>query len=195
MSRYLLVAAVLLVAVVAIWHPAPHPAALSVSSPPPELPRTARHGAPAVAALVYVVGAVRRPGLYRLRAASRVDDAVRAAGGLTGDADPAAVNLAARVADGDEVRVPRIGESPAPTRARRGTHRTPRASKKVTEVVNLNIADAPTLERVPGIGRMLAERIVALREREGPYGSLDELLDVSGMTPSRLDRASSYLRI
>ncbi len=204
MKRILLVAAVLLVAVVAIRHPAPQ-AVISAQAAPSQAPmRHSAHrssAATGTSALVYVAGAVRRAGLYRVRAGARVNDAVAAAGGLAPNADPVGVNLAARIADGDEIAVPRLGERiVGSARGRGGTlrrasARSTRRSTKSVAVVDLNRADADQLARVPGIGRVIAERIVALRAREGPYGTLDELLDVAGMTPSRLDRAGSYLRI
>lgn len=106
-------------------------------------------------------------------------------------ADPVAVNLAARVADGDEIVVPRIGE--ATPRPRGRTPRSRRVPTPAPASVGLNDADAAALARVPGLGPALAARIVAFRETNGPFANLDELLDVNGMTPARLDRASAYL--
>lgn len=143
--------------------------------------------------VVYVAGAVVHPGLYHLHAGARADDAVRSAGGFRSDADTGAVNLAAHVADGDEVFVTVLGApTPHPTRSRR-----PRAvSKKGTNiVVDLNTATAEQLATVPGIGATLAARIVEVRERDGAYASFDELLDVAGITASRLQRAEPYMRI
>lgn len=143
--------------------------------------------------VVYVAGAVVHPGLYHLHSGARADDAVRSAGGFRSDADTGAVNLAAHVADGDEVFVTVLGApTPHPTRSRR-----PRAvSKKGTNiVVDLNTATAEQLATVPGIGATLAARIVEVRERDGAYASFDELLDVAGITASRLQRAEPYMRI
>lgn len=144
--------------------------------------------------VVYVAGAVARPGIYRLTPGSRVGDAVALAGGLVAGADPLAVNLAARVSDGDEVAVTKIGET---VRARSNAPRgRPRRVKTLpTQAVNLNESDAQTLATVPGIGAALAERIVAVRDADGAFTTFDELLDVAGMTTSRLDRAQPYLSI
>lgn len=152
-----------------------------------------RHAA-AVPVVVYVAGAVRRPGLYRLRAGARADDALRAAGGFRPDADTAAVNLAAHVDDGDEVRVAALGE---PTPRVRSTARSRRAGKTASPppVVDLNGAGTAQLSRIPGIGAAIAQRIVDVRDRDGPYETLDQLLDVAGMTAARLNRASPYLRL
>lgn len=142
--------------------------------------------------MVFVAGEVARPGLYRLRAGNRAGDAIRLAGGPSAAADPWAVNLAARVHDGDEIYVPRTGEQAAPAARKRG--RRPRATPAPARDVDVNTADEQTLGRVPGIGRAIAARIVELRERDGPYASLDELLDAAGMTSGRLERARPFLR-
>lgn len=126
-----------------------------------------------------------------MRAGARAGDAIRLAGGPSAAADPWAVNLAARVQDGDEIYVPRAGERAVPA-AKRG--RRSRATPAAAHDVDVNSADAETLGRVPGVGRAIAARIVELRERDGPYGSLDELLDVAGMTSGRLERARPFLQ-
>ena len=200
MLRYIAILAAVAVAALAIWRPAPHPPEAAAPAAQP-YSRPIRHKAAkaaAGAALVYVVGAVARPGLYRVSSGSRAEDAVRAAGGVRPDADPAGVNLAAHVSDGDEIDVPRIGESPIRKVSRgRRTRSTPRAHHKAAppEPVDLNSGDAAALATVPGIGASLAARIVALREREGPYDSFDELLDVAGMSPARLAHAQAYLTL
>jgi len=200
MARYLLVAGAVVLAALALWRPAPRPLqaasqTVAGAASPSVAHRSRRHGrggagSAAGAAVVYVVGAVRRPGLYTMQAGDRVADAVERAGGLTAAADPAGVNLAARVADGDEIDVPLPGALPARSRSR-----VPRARRSPAppSAVDVNAASAAELARVPGIGRALAGRIVELRERDGAYGSLDELLDVDGMTAARLERARPFL--
>lgn len=182
------------IAVLAIWHPAPRPP--QIATPVPAAPRAARPHAPARPSVlvVYVAGEVTHPGLYRLHPGDRVADAVRLAGGLRSTADPIAVNLAARLNDGDEVAVPAPG---APVRAGRRSTRAAVRQRKTREApaapVSVNDADAAALALVPGIGPILAQRIVEIRERDGRFASLDELLDVAGMTPARLARANQYL--
>jgi len=200
MLRYVALLAAVVVAALAIWHPAPHPPMLAAAAAEPHTRPT--HGrakkASAAAALVYVVGAVVRPGLYRVPASGRADDAVRAAGGMLPGADAAGVNLAARVGDGDEIDVPRIGEAPrragSARRSSPGSRKT-RGKAPPAQPVDLNGADAAALSAVPGIGATMAARIVALRDREGPYDSYDELLDVAGMSPARLAHAQPYLML
>jgi competence protein ComEA len=144
---------------------------------------------------VYVVGAVRHPGLYNVSGNARVNDAIASAGGMLPAADPAAVNLAERVHDGAEIRVPRTGEA-APAPARRTRPRARKTKAIVSDAtVDLNEADAQTLGSLPGIGGTLAARIVEYREVNGPFASLDELADVAGMTQRRIDTVTPYLRV
>lgn len=202
--RYALVAVVLAVVLFALWHPARRPAIDAAAAPTaePAFVANARNGRHRQGArfatgdqelVVYVAGAVRRPGLYRLRQGERDGDAVALAGGPTAAAEPAGVNLAQRAADGDEVYVPVIGETHQPRWSQRRSRRHA-ASPPPESSINVNEAGADELAAVPGVGRAIAARIVELRGREGNFTSLDELLDVAGMTQTRLDRARPYLR-
>jgi competence protein ComEA len=115
---------------------------------------------------------------------------------LGASADATGVNLAQRAADGEEIYVPAAGEAPR-TRshgARTARSRRHRATPPPEGSIDVNSAGAADLAAVPGIGRAVASRIVELRAREGNFASLDELLDVAGMTQSRLERARPYLR-
>lgn len=127
--------------------------------------------APAPAEIyVHVLGAVERPGLYVLRADSRVVDALAAAGGSTDAADLAGVNLARRVEDGEQILVPVVGAVADPS-----------APPSGDGTVDLNTADQAALEELPGIGPALAERIVAWREDNGRFRTVDDLLAVPGI--------------
>jgi len=198
-QRYAIAAAVLGLVAVALWRPARAPVVQTVAtaapdqSPPAEGRR--RHRLAGVGdggeLVVYVAGAVKRPGLYRLHEGDRDAQAVALAGGFTTAADAGGVNLAQRASDGDEVYVPALGESTGP-RSERRSRRRPAARPELSSV-DINRSGAAALAAVPGIGRAIAERIVELRAREGNFASLDELLDVAGMTQSRLERARPYL--
>ena len=131
--------------------------------------------------VVHVVGAVRHPGVYRLPAGSRTRDAVRRAGGANRRADLASVNLATRLADGEQVRVPQRGPAAASTAS------TAQAAGAPASIVHLNSADAEQLDALDGIGPALAQRIVAYRDAHGGFGSIDELDEVSGIGPVRLE--------
>lgn len=200
--RIVLVAGALGLAALVLWHPAPPPAGgLTVTSPAtpfaPAAPAHAERRAVARPAdtEVYVAGAVRRPGLYRVSPGQRAADAVALAGGLTAGADPAAINLAARLADGDEVYAPQAGEVPRRRAASSSAHRAARhTASPPPGPVDVNTASAVQLAAVPGIGRAVAARIVEMRERAGAFSTLDELLDVAGMTQSKFDRARPYLQ-
>ena len=199
-QRFFIIAAGALIAAFAIWHPAPRAAGIAsvAAAAPRKRAATARPSVAPATLTVYVAGRVARPGLYRLRPGKRADDAVRAAGGLLPDADPLAVNLAAPLADGDEIAVVRVGQTAHRAAARTRTRRTrsaSRAAAAATSIVDVNAAGGDALGAVPGIGPAVAARIVAVRATDGPFASLDELLDVAGMTPAKLDRAAPYLTV
>ncbi|MGX5770741.1 ComEA family DNA-binding protein [Microbacterium trichothecenolyticum] len=124
---------------------------------------------------VHVSGAVRTPGLYVLPAGSRVVDAVAAAGGFADDADRDAVNLARTLDDGEQLPVPREGELPPAAAGANG------AATSAGTLVDLNSADATLLETLPRIGPALAERIIAWREENGGFTSIEDLLAVPGI--------------
>jgi competence protein ComEA len=159
------------------------------SAPAPELAPVVSVGAGAPASLgepvrgpvvVDVVGAVRRPGVYRLPAGSRARDAVRRAGGARKRADLESVNLATPLADGEQVRVPLLPPAAAATAAGSGATAPP-------AIVHLNSANAGDLDALDGIGPSLAARIVAYRVAHGGFRSVDELDEVSGIGPKRLE--------
>jgi competence protein ComEA len=186
------------IVVLALWHPAPQPVFATAASSPgmraPEPRRRVAHRQGADArAVVYVAGAVAKPGLYRLAPGARAADAVTAAGGMRPSADAAGVNLAEPVRDGDEVLVPAIGDAPRMRSRSRSRSRRSRSPGVPALALDVNSAAADQLAAVPGIGSALAARIVAMRAADGAFSTLDELLDVSGMTQSRLERARPYL--
>lgn len=135
--------------------------------------------------VVYVSGAVLKPGIFALPAGSRVGDAVEAAGGGTADADMERINLAARLSDEAHVSVPRKGEAQASQEAVGIRFATPSAQAaragESPRIVDVNTANAVELEELPGIGPALAARIIAYREANGPYKSVEDLLGVPGI--------------
>jgi competence protein ComEA len=141
--------------------------------------------APAPSLVVHVVGAVRRPGLYRLKDGSRIDDAVRRAGGATRRADLSLVNLAAPVSDGSQVVVPRRAPpvSSDSAAASSGGEPDPAAGP-----VHLNTANVDQLDELPGVGPVTAQKIVDYREQHGAFSSVDDLDAIPGIGPSRLEQ-------
>jgi competence protein ComEA len=135
----------------------------------------------APALVVHVVGAVRRPGLYRLREGSRVADAVAKAGGATPRADLSLVNLAAPAADGTQVVVPRRTAlaAPAPPGSAPGAPAGP---------VQLNSATVEQLDALPGVGPVTAQKIVDYRQQNGAFRSVDDLDAIPGIGPARLEQ-------
>jgi competence protein ComEA len=139
-------------------------------------------GLPSSRVVVDVVGAVRRPGLYRLAHGSRIADALTRAGGATAKADLAQVNLAAPLADGEQVVVPRRGAGIAAPGAGSAPAGGPAAP------VQLSTATLEQLDSLPGVGPVTAQKILDYRQEHGAFQSVDELDAVSGIGPKRLEQ-------
>jgi competence protein ComEA len=137
--------------------------------------------AASTAALVHVAGAVKHPGVYRLHDGDRVKDAVARAGGPRAGADVNAINLAAKVADGQQVVVPRRGAATAGAAdASAGTGAAAQAP------VGLNSATAEQLDTLDGVGPATAQKILDWRREHGGFSSIDDLGEVPGIGPKRL---------
>ncbi len=139
---------------------------------------------------VYVTGAVREAAVYELGPNSIIDDAVRAAGGFSLDADPVGVNLAQPVFDGMQIYVPSMAEAvpPPPVVAGGETGGAPSrlSADLFAGLVNVNRASAAELEALPGIGPSLAANIIQYRETNGPFETIEALLDVTGIGDAKL---------
>jgi competence protein ComEA len=135
---------------------------------------------PEIVVLVDVAGWVREPGVYEFTEGARVIDAIDAAGGARPGALLQALNLAAPLADGTQVLVPREGQE--------GVAPPPVSGGAVAGgLVNVNTATATELEELPGIGEVIAQAIVDYRTENGPFASVDQLLDVSGIGDATLE--------
>ncbi len=186
--RWLLTFAIVgisLVALILWWRAssAPDPAVL-LPDPTPAPPHAATAAPLEPATIgVDVVGAVQQPGLYYLREGSRVDDAIKAAGGFAPDANRDAINVATRLKDEQQLRVPRVGEASGPRVAEisEPPESSAAAAPDAAGRLNLNTADAQALEKLPGIGPARAQLIVEYRAAHGPFRSVDQLQDVQGI--------------
>jgi len=143
--------------------------------------------------VVDVEGEVRRPGLTHVSAGSRVDAAVRQAGGLTRRADPAGVNLAAPVQDGQQVVVPRRGAAPVAA-APGGDPSGGPPGAAPSAPISLSTATVEQLDTLDGIGPTLAQRIVEYREAHGGFRSIDELKQVDGIGEKRFESLKAGLQ-
>ena len=165
------------------------PAATSTDVPPLTTPAagdTSEDGSSGTAPTVVVVdvaGAVRRPGVYRLPQGSRITDAVERAGGMSRNAATSSVDLAAPLADGEQVLVPptvsaEAGVAAAPAGSAAGP--------RISAPVDLNTATAEQLDALPGVGPVTAQKIVDYRQQHGPYTSVDDLDAISGIGPAKI---------
>jgi len=134
--------------------------------------------------VVAIDGAVGTPGVYSLPGDARVQNAIAAAGGTTSQADLAAVNPAAHVHDGDRVIIPFMS-TPVPTRD--PTSPVEQTTPAAAGPVNINTATADELDALPGIGEVIAQRIVAYRESHGAFTTVDDLAEVNGISDRMVD--------
>jgi competence protein ComEA len=181
-QRRLLFGVVLLGALLVLGVPRlMHRGAGHVAVPLLRPPRTARAAAPSSKLVVDVAGAVRRPGLHELAPGTRIADAVAAAGGATAKADITAVNLAAPIADGEQIVVPARGSGAAG--ASSGA-----APPSPTAPLDLNSASLEQLDALPGIGPTTAQKILDYRQAHGSFHSLADLDAVPGIGQGRLEQ-------
>ena len=141
--------------------------------------------------VVDVTGWVRKPGVFEFQPGERVIDAVERAGGARDGADLTLLNLAAPLADGQQILVPKKGEQPS------GTGTVPPGSTGGTTgaLVNINMADEATLETLNGVGPVLAASIIAYRTEHGPFTAVDQLDEVSGIGPATLEDLRSQVTV
>lgn len=149
--------------------------------------------------LIHVLGAVKHPGVVTVPAGARVIDALTAAGGLTADADPAELNLAAELTDGAQIIIGtldqprgevRIGAGPASIGGATGG-----SAAGATGLINLNTATAAELESLPGVGPVTVAAILAWRDQNGRFTALNQLQEVSGIGPKTFAQIEPYVTI
>jgi competence protein ComEA len=156
-------------------------------------PASATTSERATGLVVHVLGAVRHPGLVKLPENSRVQDAIDAAGGLTGRADPGELNLAQPLADGQQVVIGTAGD---PTgEVRDGRESGAGSSPSATATLDLNRANQAQLEQLPGIGPVTAGAILAWRQQHGRFSRIEELQEVDGIGPKTYAQIAPHVRV
>jgi competence protein ComEA len=176
--------AIVAVSLLGAWHLSRGGGEREGGPPPPIQVESGDEGRRAV--VVHVAGAVRTPGVYRMRPSARVDDAVARAGGPTPRADLSQVNLAAKVEDGRQVLVPRRVRAGAPGAVAETPPGVP---------LNLNTATLEQLDELDGIGPATAQSILDYREENGGFGTVEELGEVPGIGEVRLASLREQVRV
>lgn len=182
--------------------PAELPTAATISATEPVLPVLAPGPPPPAELVVSVVGLVHRGGLVRLPPGARVADALEAAGGAMSGADLTGLNLAQRLADGDQVRVGAADTATPPPGSATVSGGSagsgdPEAGGTAPDAgpVNLNTATVAALDALPGVGPVTAKAIIAWREANGRFTAVEQLAEVDGIGPARLDRLREMVTI
>jgi competence protein ComEA len=151
--------------------------------------------------IVHVAGAVLNPGLVTIPRQSRVMNAIEAAGGFSADADQEAINLAARINDGDRIVVPAISTRATQLAASATASSLDPKSKKIAATptpafpININTAVLQELENLPNIGPIKAEAIVAYRQQHGLYKKIEDIQNVIGIGPSTFDNIKEFITV
>lgn len=150
------------------------------------------------AIVVDVAGAVTTPGVFELEEDARVGDAIAAAGGALVDADLSRVNRAAKVSDGQQIYIPRVGEEPSESAPADGSSLGGGASSTGGGdaggvLVNINTADEAELDELPGVGPATAQSIIEDREANGPFSTIEELMRVSGIGEKKFEKLKSAI--
>lgn len=194
LSRAELIALVAVVGVTVagagFWYVRSLPAPVQVRSGPSEVlvPAPTASVSPTTVILVDVAGWIRRPGVYEFAEGARVIDAIEAAGGARPGAVLSSLNLAAPLVDGTQVLVPKESQSAPTTETGTGT-------SGATGLINVNSATNAELETLPGIGEVIAQAIVDHRTENGPFTSVEQLVDVSGIGDATLENIRELVTV
>jgi competence protein ComEA len=152
---------------------------------------------------VQISGAVQHPGVYELPPGSRVQDAIDLAGGLIIDANKSTLNLAAHLEDGVRIDVPYQNQGSVQASTEQTTSKdeivpsqtTSPPSESLTDLININTADLSDLETLSGIGPVIASRIIAYRDQNGPFLDIVDIQKVSGIGPATFEKIKDYITI
>jgi competence protein ComEA len=202
------------------------PAAAPVTAPPgrtasssaPVLPSDASVSpTPAAEVVVHVAGAVKKPGVYHLPPSARCEDAIKAAGGATAEANTDSINLAAHVVDGDQIylftkkehpegaapsagssrgtKTSAVGKSAGKAAKSSGSGKAGKLTNPSQGSVNINTASAEELQRLPGVGPAMAERIMTYRQENGKFAAPEDLMQVSGIGEKKFAKMQAFVRV
>lgn len=175
----------------------PPPAAIEII--PPEPTATAAPTATPGPLRVYITGAVNNPDVYSLPEGSIVADVVAAAGSFREDAAREMINLALPLQDGMQVHVPAIATQsaqPPPSGQQLATPAMLVAPQDSSPgLVNINIADLDTLDTLPGVGPAIAQSIIDFRQTNGPFGAIEEIMEVSGIGPAKFEQMKELITV
>ena len=147
---------------------------------------------------VHIAGAVKTPGVYQFRLGARINDGVVAAGGATVQADLDSVNLAMLLSEGIQIYIPKRNEKPHIVVQPRFTNLTTSndaTDKQLQVSININTATAIELEQLAGVGPSTAKAIIAFREKNGAFKSVEDLLNVRGIGPAKLSEILPQARV
>jgi competence protein ComEA len=171
-----------------LWYVRSLPKPVTIAQAAPgAVPQVSVSPSPAVTIIVDVAGEVAQPGVYEFAEGDRVIDAIERAGGQLPKADLSLLNLAAPLTDGTQILVPKAGPPGAVVPG--GT------TGSSGGLININSASPTELETLSGIGEVLAATIVEYREQNGPFASVDELMDVSGIGPATLEEIRDQVTV
>ena len=143
--------------------------------------------------VVYICGAVVNPGVYELTDGSRIDDAVKAAGGFSEDADRTYVNLAAKVSDGSKLQIPTVTETSDQSFAK-GIDSFESATDG-SGLININTASQTQLATLPGIGEGIAGKIIKYREENGSFKKIEDIMKVSGIKDKLFSKIKDHITV
>lgn len=151
---------------------------------------------PAGTIVIYVCGAVNAPGVYELSVGSRAADAVEAAGGMREDAQSDVWNLAQEVVDGQQIRIPYIGEEASAENMNQGAEGSETGNADASGAggrININTADAKELMTIPGIGQAKADSIINYRQERGAFSSVEEIMQIEGIKEGVFEKIKEYI--
>jgi len=147
---------------------------------------------------VHISGAVLKPGVYTLPAGSRVKDGISAAGGTIEDANLETVNLAAFLEDGSKIQIPFLANEAKETSHNQSTTSTTekaQSNSPTNQKININTASQTELESLPGIGPVTAQKIIAYREENGSFETVEAIQNVAGIGPATFDKIEDFITV